>query len=200
LQNRQSAINAKLALLAVEEHHSGDDLVEAFARWAAGERASTAAQERARERWLRAQATSEATWTGVVLDLAEQRAVVTVAVASQRRSGRIVGVGRDFCVLHQANGRPAVVPLHALSAVLPDAGTAAVAANGRRPDLEMMAIDAFEALAGDRAPVALVVNGGQQFDGDLLAMGEDVLTLQTGPPARRLIYVPLAAVLLCELH
>ena len=79
-----------------DDAQRGDELVAALDRWAAMQRAAAAAAGRARERSLRDQAATLATWTGVLVDLAEQGAPVTAVVANQRRSGRVIGVGRDF--------------------------------------------------------------------------------------------------------
>ena len=103
---------------------AGDELVAAFVRWAADQRAATAAADRARARSLRDQATAAATWAGLLVDLAERLASVTTVVAGQQRSGRLVGVGRDFCVLQSDHGRTALIAVGEIAQLWPDAGTA----------------------------------------------------------------------------
>ena len=44
-------------------------------------------------RSLHEQATASATWTGILVDLAEQAALVTAVVAGRRRHGRVAGIG-----------------------------------------------------------------------------------------------------------
>ncbi|MDP8991956.1 MAG: hypothetical protein M3N31_02715, partial [Actinomycetota bacterium] len=61
-----------------------DALLAELARWGADVRAGDAARSRARERWLRRQASEDATFTGVALDLAEQGAGVAVRTTTGR--------------------------------------------------------------------------------------------------------------------
>jgi hypothetical protein len=55
-------------------------------------------------------------------------------------------------------------------------------------------------LAEDRWPVGLALDGGQQIAGDLVAVGEDVLTVRETDGARRSLLVPLRSVDYCELR
>jgi hypothetical protein len=185
----------------MEEGQEGDDLVAAFARWAAGQRAASAAASRARERSLREQAAASATWAGVIVDLAEQHASVTVAAGSQKRAGRVVGAGRDFFVLDGAgHGRIILVALDAVGAIWPDHAVAALPAGARRGAIDMTLMTALALLVEQRAPIWITSPSGLQTAGELVAAGEDVLTLRSDPAARRLTYVPLAAVAMCELR
>jgi len=180
----------------VPDRQGGDELVAAFARWAADQRAEAAAADRVRERSLRTQASATATWAGILVDLAEQATPVTAVVAAQRRRGRIVGVGPDFCVFEAHLGGPALICLPAMSALWPERTTA----GARPPALELSLLAALSMLAEERSPVTLVTSGGDEIAGDLIAAGEDVLTVQTDPPARRLAYVRLSALARCELR
>ena len=188
----------------MQHGHGGDELVAAFARWAADQRVVAAAGDRARERSLREQARSSATWTGVLVDLAEQGSPVTVMVAGQRRCGRLVGVGRDFCVLEPDQGRTALIALPQVTELWPDrpAGWALSEPPGgdRSPAIDLPLMAALALLAEDRSPVGVFSTGGLETAGDLVAAGDDVLTLRTGTPVRRLVYVPLRAVAVCELR
>src|SRR5262245_29998194 len=122
----------------MQEGQAGDDLVAAFARWAGDQRAASAVASRARERSLREQAAAAATWAGVVVDLAEQHASVTVSAAGQKRGGRVVGAGRDFFVLDGArHSRITLVALNAVGAIWPDHVAAALPAGARRGAIEM---------------------------------------------------------------
>jgi hypothetical protein len=188
----------------VQDGHGGregDALVAAFARWAAEQRAVVAAGARTRERSLREQAAASATWLGVVVDLAERAAPVTAVVAGQRRPGRLVGVGRDFCVLQADTGRTALVALSAISELWPDGPAARdTPAGDRGAAINLPLMTALAMLAEDRSPVALISSTGVETSGELVAAGEDVLTLRTAPPGRRLVYVPARAVAVCELR
>ncbi|MGH9116248.1 MAG: hypothetical protein ACRDWW_10535 [Acidimicrobiales bacterium] len=186
-----------------------DGLLASFGRWAAGERSVAAAGQRSRERWLRQQAASAATWAGVLVDLAEQSAPVVVTVERRRRAGRLVGVGQDFLVLDQTVGRPALICLDAVSCLEPasrgsSAGSRAAGRGGapppggdRQATIGLDLASALAALAEDRAPVSVVVPGGE-VTGDLVAVGEDLLVLRCA--GGQAAYVHRGAVALCELR
>ena len=61
-----------------------------------------------------------ATWSGILVDLAERATAVVIGIGEHRCSGRVVGVSRDFCLVEQLNGRPAIVPLAVVSSVAPE--------------------------------------------------------------------------------
>jgi hypothetical protein len=201
LQNRQSAINKKVPWRVVQPRPHGDEVVAAFARWAAEQRTTSAAADRSRARSLREQASASATWKGMLVDLAEQDTPVTAVVAGQRRSGQIVGVGQDFFVIQPRQGRPALVCLDAVSALWPEMDSLpAPPAGDRSPAISLSLLSALARLAEDRCPMGLLTRAGFEVAGDLVAAGEDVLTVRTAPPARRLVSVPFGAVALCELR
>lgn len=158
---------------------SADELVRAFGRWAADQRAEEAAGARSRERWLREQAAGSATFTGTLVDLAEQRADVAIVVGARTVTGRLVGVGRDGCVVAEASGAATVVPIARISALrLAGRRPALRAAAGERSPAGLWTVtDALEALAADRAPVRLGLRGGETLRGVVVAVGRDVVTL-----------------------
>jgi hypothetical protein len=199
-QNRQSGINATLPSRHVVDVQPGDDLVAAFHRWAAGERTTEAARDRTRERWLRDQASATASWAGIMVDLAEQATTVVIGMGPLRLTGRIVGVARDFCVVEQAGGRPVLIALDAISAVWPAPSGAGSPGGDRPPGLALSMAGALSALADERSRVLLTLEDGDQLEGELVAVGEDVITLRTQPPSRRSIYVRLASVRSCEIR
>jgi hypothetical protein len=182
----------------VDEGPGADELVAAFAQWAADQRVSAAATARARERTLRLQAGAGATLVGVLVDLAEQSAPVVVSVAGVRRAGRIVAAGDEFCVLEPAGGgRPSLVAIAHIGAVRPALGTATPA--GERPaavDLSLPA--ALSLLAEERAPVRLILPPDEEVTGELSSVGEDVVTIAAHGPSR-LVHVPISAVAVCDL-
>jgi hypothetical protein len=182
-----------------ERQIGGDDLVRALERWAAEQRVVEAAASRAHERSLRDQAGASATWTGVLLDLAEQGAEVVLSVAAMRRSGRLVGVGPDYCILEQRSGRPAMLTMSAITSVTPapSVGASVSPAGDRPPGLGLSLAAALGALADERTPVSLWAGPGENIDGDLIAAGQDVVTVRS---ATRTVHIPLRAVLMCELR
>jgi hypothetical protein len=176
-------------------------LVAAFARWAADQRTAAAAANRVRERSLRDQAAATATWVGVLVDLAEQAAVVTMVVAGQRRSGHLMAVGRDFCVLQAEHGRAALISVREIVQLWPEVrSNEGPLAGDRRASIDLPLLSALALLAEERSPVGLVSGGGHEISGELVAVGDDVLTVRTRPPARRLVYVPVTGVAVCELR
>jgi hypothetical protein len=186
-----------------ERHHEqparGDDFLAALDRWAATQRAAAGAASRARERSLREQAAMQATWTGILVDLAEQGAPVTAVLANRPRRGRIVGVGRDFFVLEVHPGRSGLARSDAVASLWPEHGVAPPGGmRGGAIDLSLLM--ALALVAEERHPVCLVTSAGLETSGELVAAGEDVLTVRTEPPGRRLAYVPLGAVAWCELR
>jgi hypothetical protein len=200
LQKRQSEFTGPKATLAgVAEDRIGDELVQSFTRWAARERSSAAAAEKARQHWLAERAASSATFTGILVDLAEQAAGVTMATGGFKCSGRVVGVGRDFCVLGQASGRPAVIPLAAISTIWPHQQRRLPPSGDRPPALEMSIVGAFAAMAEDRLPVGLRA-GSHVIEGDVISVGDDVVTLRTWAPGFHMAHVPLVAVSFCEVR
>jgi hypothetical protein len=182
----------------VADEQPGDELVRAFARWAAGARAQTAAEDRARRRWLGEQATATAHLLGLLVDLAEQAAPVVLWLPDHTCIGRLVGVGRDFCVVNQTSGRAAVVALQWLSAVSPERA-APLPAGDRSPALELTLIAAFAAMAEERLPVSIKVRS-KALEGEVHSVGEDVVTLRGDPPARQMVHIPVGAVMSCELR
>jgi len=96
-----------------------DDLLASFADWAAAERVARAAAERSRARSLGEQAARSATWTGILVDLAERAAQVQVTAGGSKISGRLLCVGRDFLVVEQPSSRPCLVSVEAVDTLAP---------------------------------------------------------------------------------
>jgi hypothetical protein len=174
---------------------TAEDLVAAFARWAADQRVEEAAGSRSRERWLRQQAAESATLVGTLVDLAEQRAHVTVVVGARHVAGRLVGVGVDSCVVTEPSGVTTVVSLARLSAVrVAQPRTGSGEATGERSRVGPWTLaGALSALAGERNPVRLGLQGGETLTGRLVAVGEDLATLQL-PAGGTRAYVVLTAI------
>jgi hypothetical protein len=215
LQNRQSpAINDKLHTAALGNFGrvapGVDDLLASFADWAAAERVARAAAERSRARSLGDQAARSATWTGILVDLAERAAEVTVTAGGSTISGRLVCVGRDFLLVDKQNNRPCLVSVTAVDTLAPQpAGSSGPATSGRPlrpaapggsrgPAVDLSMLSALDSLAAERAPVSLRA-GTTTLAGDLLAAGVDAVTVAASPHGR-LVHVPAAALAWCELR
>lgn len=193
------------------EHFLGEveRLLGAFGGWSASERAGRAARERSRTRSLVAQAAATGTWEGLLVNLAERAAPVLVAVGGERLNGRLVGVGHDFCVLQHAGGWPVMLASAHIEALTPDAGPPGAAvsraptpgvvpAGARRAPIDMSLAAALAALADERAPVTVRV-GAETIEGDLVSVGEDLLSIAVGS-ARQLTHAPLATLAWCRLR
>lgn len=180
---------------------SGDDLIAAFSRWSSDEKAAEAARSRTRERSLREQAATAATWTGALVDLAENRSRVVLLVGAGRLTGTLEAIGADFCVLAATAGRPVLVNLARVAAALTEAPRGRDPVSGSRlPTLELSLAAALSVLAEERAPVQVAVGDGHQVTGDLVGVGEDVLTLRSHGTRTGAVLVPLANVEYCELR
>lgn len=189
------------------EPSGGDDptggIAEDLLRWAAAARADDAGRSRAKGRWLRRQAQEEATFAGLLVDLAERRAAVVVrTVAGRMHRGQVAAVGADFALLRSIQDRPILLPLVAVSTVRP-AGVGDDGRNGgdgpasgrRRTTVDLLLAEALEALAGDRCRIAVAAAGDRDvIGGELEAIGDDVLTIRLDGAGRKRTFISLAAV------
>ena len=141
------------------------------------------------------------------------------AAGSGRLTGRLVGVGRDFVVMEPRDRPPVVVRTGALCSVWPlpggdgagdgdrpagpprgGTGSGISLPGGARPAPLALSLEAVLAeLAEERAPVAVGTLAGR-VEGDLVAVGRDVVTLRAPGPARRLVHVPAGSLQWCELR
>jgi hypothetical protein len=178
-----------------------DSLVRAFGAWAAEHRAGAAAEARSRERWLRQQVAETATLVGTLVDLAEQGADAAVIVGTRRVTGRLVGVGGDGCVVADRAGAVTIVAVAHISAVRVAGrriGTGE-ATGTRAPAGGWLVADALGALAAERSPVRVGLRGGETLSGDLVSVGDDVLTIRL-PEGGMRVHVALAALETCSPH
>jgi hypothetical protein len=174
-----------------------DELLAAFARWASDQRASDAAASRSRRRWLRQQESEATTLAGVLLDMAEWRTPVALSTTAHRWTGRLVGLGRDFCVVEDRGGRSTIVSAPSLVSVRPGPGTGELSGD-RRPPVSLDMVGALELLAAQRCPVRLALAGGDVVAGDLAALGVDVAVVLLSERGRRHAYLPVAAIEACS--
>jgi hypothetical protein len=156
-------------------------------------RRADAASSRRREQWMRQQAEEEATFHGLLIDLAEGRADVTVHTRAQRRlAGRLVVVGNDLIVLAgDRGGERTFVPLPAVTTVRP--GVETTPALGDRT-ASRTGTATFEAamvdLAADRPPVCVHTVDGERTTGTLRRVGRDYLAVQTAPSSEVAVRFP----------
>jgi hypothetical protein len=175
-------------------------LLEELSRWGALERAGESAAGRLREEWLRRQAAEEATWAGLVADLAERRAEVTVQLAGGRaRRGRLLAFGLDFLLLAgpdiSRSSVPVMVALSAVTALRHEAGDAQPGPSEPRPGPEPATLaQLLGRLAPGRPRLRVALAGGETLTGDLDSVGEDMMAIRAAAPEPRVTYLRLAAV------
>lgn len=177
---------------------TADELLRAFAQWSAEVRRRDAAASRSRERWLAQQAAEAATFRGTLVDLAEAGSAVVVATPSHRFSGALVSVGADLCVVEEP-GRVNVIDLSGVVGVSPlgapgRGGWAGAATGDRAAALEVTFDEALRLMAGELAPVRLALRGGDTVDGDLIAVGHDVVTLRRPAQPPQVNYLAAPAI------
>jgi hypothetical protein len=174
----------------------GGDLVARLERWAADARVDEAARARSRERWLRMQAEEDGTLVGVLADLQDAGAPVTVhTCAGGRHRGVVRAVGVDVLAL-DADDRPGGEVFVALAAVVAVRGGpgAPRVVGDRGVERTVRLLDVVVGLAAEREHVRLVATGGEAVAGVVRSVGRDLVVVQTpgGEPA--VAYVPLDAV------
>jgi hypothetical protein len=180
------------------EDASAEALVAAFSVWAAERRAGDAAAARSRERWLRQQAAESATLAGALVDLAERGADAAILVGPRTVAGRLVGVGADSCMVAERGGGATIVALAHISAVRVAGRRSGPgeATGDRAPAGEWRLFDALASFAAERAPVRVGLRSGEVVSGEVLAVGEDVVTLRAAAGGMRVL-VALGGVETC---
>lgn len=173
---------------------TGDDLVAELTRWLADRRSDAASASRSRERWLRQQAEEDATFAGILLDLAEQQCPIVVQLARDRRHrGHVRAVADDFLALRTQEGTDVLLAYAGIVATRLQ-GSEAPLAGDRPRALEMSLAEALGAISGERPRILVVTRDGSRLSGELRTAGRDVLALRSDGGDRAMSYVPLAAV------
>jgi hypothetical protein len=159
--------------------------------WLADLQVDEAARARARTAWLARQADEEATFVGVLADLAERRRAVVVETASARRHhGAVQVVGRDFCALRTDRSVEVLVRHAFVVSVRPAPGEPR--ASGDRLLAPVVTFrDALAVLADAGARIHTTGWGGVTLSGELQRVGRDVLCLRSDD--RGVCYVRLAS-------
>jgi hypothetical protein len=174
--------------------HAGS-LAARLDAWLADARVEDSADARARERWLAAAAESDATFAGVLLDLAERGVPLAVATPGGRRlHGRAEVLGADFVSLRVPAGTEVLVPLGGISSVR-TAPSEVPAVGERVVTTELRLADVLGELAAERQRALLVLRGGSEaVSGELRSVGRDVVTVRTDGEPAGTAYVPLVAI------
>jgi ribosomal protein L27 len=155
-----------------------------------------AVRARAEQRDREQRAAEVATWVGTLHDLAERRAVVILRTRSARaHRGALVGVGLDHVVIRLRNGASAMVALEAMRSVRPEPGQPAPPAMGDRDsDQARTMVEWLARLAEERRTVVVVLRDvDEPLQGEVIGLGEDVVTLRLLGADRGTVYLPIAA-------
>ncbi len=152
-----------------------DSLAAAMGQWAAEQRAGDAVGARGRVGWLHRQAAEAATLPGVLIDLAERGAPVTLETLGGPCQGVVEVVTSGLCALRRPGGGVALVALEAVTALR---GTDEAATGDRTPAVELDMAGALSALAADRCEVTVVLPGGAEAAGVLETVGIDLVCLR----------------------
>jgi hypothetical protein len=156
-----------------------------------------AVRARAEQRDREERAAELATWIGTLRDLAERRLAVSVRARSGRvHRGALVGLGVDHLVLRLQAGSVALIALAATRTVRPEPGLPAPPAMGDRDTAQDRTLaEALARSVEERRAVVLVLREVEDpLQGEVVGLGEDVVTLRIGGVDRGTVYLPLDAV------
>jgi hypothetical protein len=150
------------------------------------------AMRRARERWLQDVAQQEATFGGILADLAERHAPITVETTAGRRHHGVVHViGADFASLHTRPSTEVVVAFAAIE-VVRTSPTVDTTLGDRMLSTELRMVDVLERLAAERERAMVVLRHGEHaVSGELRSVGHDVVVVRADPGTA---YVPITAI------
>jgi hypothetical protein len=171
----------------------GGDLGARLEAWAADARVREAADARARERWLRSAAAHDATFVGVLVDLAEAGTTAVVRTTTSRRHRGVVRAVTEECAVLRTDALGDVVlALTGIAEVRPEHG--ARSDGTRRAPLDLTLAEVLDRLAPDRPRVGMTLAGGEALAGELRTVGRDVVTLLLDGQPRSTAYVRVGAI------
>ena len=150
-----------------------------------------AARSRSRARWQHQLAVEEATWLGLLRDLAEIGASTIIDTSLGRRVlGTVASVGRDFVTVATASGLTAVVATAAISAIHlgprqpPVVGQAGAASDTTLSDL-------LAELAVDKPTLTWFLTDRTSVAGQLVGVGRGFVHLRVDGTPPSTSYLPV---------
>ncbi len=165
-----------------------DDPLAGLAQWLADARVDREVEARTRRRWLEQQAREGSSMAGLLLDLAERAAPVTIRTrAGAVVTGVVVALGADFAVLRSAHRRDTLVPASAIATVRGEPGDPAPFGD-RAVTMLVSITDALVELAAER-PLVMASVQGEEVRGELSSSGRDVVTVTLASATRDRVHI-----------
>ena len=170
-----------------------DAAIISLSRWAAAAKTTDAVDRRRRQELLQRVSEDEATLADVAAGLAERRAEVAIRTrAGATHRGALVAAGADFLGVVSEH-HLTLLSLAAVGTIRPAAGGAIASGSGRQPPTASLGT-VLSGLADDGVELR-VVTASETLTGEIVAVGEDVVTLRLPAAARdEVIYVALDAI------
>lgn len=165
-------------------------------RWVADARADEALEARRRALWARQQAEEDASFRGLLVELAERDTTVVVRTNDGRQHrGTVRSVGADWCAFETDGGGVVWLALGALASVRPEPGGNSLPAGDRSLDADVNLLDALTDLVVDRTLVVVRVSGdADPMRGRIVSVGRDVARLAADSPGREPVVVRVQAI------
>ncbi|MFO7778201.1 MAG: hypothetical protein R6V28_07615 [Nitriliruptoraceae bacterium] len=154
-----------------------------------------AARSERRSRLLRA--SEVATWAGTLADLVERRSPVVLRLAGSRTyRGALVALGRDHVAIRTPSGQVALVSISALRSVRPEPGAAAPPATGDRERSHGRTLaEVLERCTEESRRIVLGLDDVDELlTGEVIALGEDVVTFRVDAQDHGVLYLPVLSV------
>jgi hypothetical protein len=167
------------------------DPMAALTRFVGESAVDQAARSRSRSRWQRQLAVEEATWLGLLGDLAETHAPAVVDTTIGRRlRGVIATVGSDFVTITTAAGGLVVLAAAAIASVQlapGQPGAIGRAATANLPTLHGLLTE----LAADRPTLTWYLSDDASISGQLLGVGRGFVQLRIAGTPPSISYLPI---------
>lgn len=158
--------------------------------WTSEARIEQAKADRQNRRWQNEVANDEGRFSGLLTDLAERQALVSIVTEGGRRlTGSIYELGTDFVAIRNIAQSPTFIRLHAITSVEVDGSPKRVGAPSARENTALRSLEmVISELAEENTPVRFATKNAVELrTGKLTASGVDVVTLElVGPPVRTL--------------